>query len=334
MRAPFLASALWAAAFVALPAAAQAPGKVFTLSYSPNAQGSAGSAYTTYTHKPFAEILAKDTDGRLRLNVLEQLVPGPKVMDAVLDGTIDMGTQIVGFRAEMALLNFVALPIIPLGKVPDLLVDMRPILRRQVDEIHGAVLLGYGFWGQQRLITKQPVRVMADFNGYKIRVNSSEVLMMFKAAGANPVFIPMAEAYPALQRGVVDGANSSLEGIYGNKFHEVVKHVSNWPIGLTSWIWVANKKSWSALPKDLRNKVIKLFEDKYEVAAYRGGLADDARQKKILDAQGVRFYDPAPAETAQFLKAAPDVMADWKKRAGPHAEEVIAVINKHLGTRY
>ena len=335
MHVPFLVSAL-VAAFVALPAAAQAPStqKPIVWNYSPNAQGSVGSTYTTYTHKPFAEILAKDTDGRLRLNVLEQLIPGHKVMDAVLDGTVDMGTQIVLFRAEMALLNFVALPFIPLNKLPAMRADLRPIFRQQVDEIHGAVLLGYGYWAQQRLITKHPIRTIADLKGYKIRVHNNELLMMMKAAGANPVFIPMAEAYTALQRGVVDGAVSSLEGIYGNKFHEVAKYVSNWPLGLGSYVWVANKKSWNALPKDLQERILKLYEDKYEMATYHGGLADDARQQQILEGQGIKFVDPAPADVEQYLKATPGVLAEWKKRAGPHAGRTLAVINKHLGTNY
>jgi TRAP-type C4-dicarboxylate transport system substrate-binding protein len=326
-----LASTL-AAACVALPAAAQQ--KAITWNYSPNAQGSVGSAYTTYTQKPFAEIFAKDNDGRLRLNVHEQLVPGHKVMDSVLDRTVDMGTQIVLFRAEMALLNFVALPFIPLSKLPDMRADLRPIFRDQVDKQHNAVLLGYGYWAQQRLITKHPIRSIADLKGYKIRVHNNELLMMMKAAGANPIFLPMAEAYPAMQRGVVDGAVSSLEGIYGNKFHEIAKYVSNWPLGLGSYIWVANKESWKALPKDLQDKVLKNFEDKYEMATYDGGLEDDKRQQKILEGMGVKFIDPDAASVQQYLKATPEVLAEWRKRAGPNAGQTLAVVNKHLGTSY
>jgi TRAP-type transport system periplasmic protein len=324
---------LLATALVAFPAAAQQQ-KPVTWNYSPNAPGSAGSAYSTYTHRPFAEIFAKDTDGRLRLNVHEGLIPGHKVMDAVLDRTVDMGTQIVLFRAEMALLNFVALPFIPLNKLPDMRAELRPIFREQVSEVHGAVLLGYGYWAQQRLITRHPIRTIADLKGYRIRVHNNELLGMMRAAGANPVFLPMAEAYPALQRGVVDGAVSSLEGIYGNKFHEVVKYVSNWPLGLGSYVWVANKDSFSRLPKDLQEQVLKLFEDKYEMATYHGGLADDERQKKILLDMGVQFIDPDPASVEQYLKATPTILADWKKRAGPRAEKTLEVINKHLGTSY
>lgn len=323
-----------AIAFLAFPAAGQAPGKVVTWNYSPNAPGSAGSAYVTYTHRPFAEIFAKDTDGRIKLTVHDQLIPGHKVMDAVLDRTVDMGTQIVLFRAEMALLNFVALPFVQLQKLPEMRGTLRPIFRQQVDEVHGGVLLGYGYWAQQRLITKHPIRTMADLKGYKIRVHNNELLGMMKAAGANPIFLPMAETYPALQRGVVDGAVSSLEGIYGNKLNEVAKYVSNWPLGLGSYIWVANKQSWNALPRDLQEKTLKLFEDKYEMATFHGGLADDEKQKKILESQGIKFFDPAPADVEQYLKATPAVLAEWKKRAGPHAEKTLAIINKAQGTNY
>lgn len=331
MRAPFLPTTLLVAC-LALPAVAQE--KMVTWNYAPNAQGSAGSAYTTYTHKPFADIFAKDTDGRLHLRVHEQLVPGHKTMDAVLDRTVDMGTQIVLFRAEMALLNFVALPFIPLSKLPDMRADLRPIFREQVSEIHGAQLLGYGYWAQQRLVSKHPIRTIADLKGYKIRVHNNELLMMLKAAGANPVFLPMAETYPALQRGVVDGAVSSLEGIYGNKLHETAKYVSNWPLGLGSYVWVANKESFGRLPKDLQDKVLKLFEDEYEMATYHGSLKDDARQQKILEGMGVKFIDPDSASVTEYLKATPQVLAEWKKRAGPNTERTLAVINKHLGTRY
>lgn len=332
MPKPLTAAAVaLAAACVAFPATAQ---KAVTWNYSPNAQGSPGSIYTELTHKPFADILAKDTGGRLRLRVHEQLIPGHKVMDAVLDGTVDMGTQIVLFRAEMALLNFVALPFIPRDKLPAIMEDARPVFEKQVSEIHGAQLLGYGYWAQQRLITKDPVRTIADLKGYKIRVHNNELLGMMKAAGANPIFLPMAEAYPALQRGVVNGAVSSLEGIYGNKFHEVVKYVSNWPLGLGSYIWVANKESFARLPKDLQRDLLKLFKEKYEPATFSGSLEDDKRQIKILEGMGVKFLEPEPTSVKEYLKAAPGVLAEWKKRAGPHADELIAILNKHLGTSY
>jgi TRAP-type C4-dicarboxylate transport system substrate-binding protein len=330
MRTPFLFAVI--AACAALPAAAQQ--KPITWNYSPNSPGSAGSSYTAYTQKPFAEIFAKDLDGRVRLNVHEALIPGPKVLDAVLDRTVDMGTQIVLFRAEMALLNFVALPFIPLAKLPDMRAELRPIFREQVDQVHNSVLLGYGYWAQQRLITKHPIRTVADLKGYKIRVHNNELLQMMKAAGANPVFLPMTETYTALQRGVVDGAVSSLEGIYGNRFHEVAKHVSNWPLGLGSYVWVANKESWKALPKDLQDRVLKNFEDKYEMATFNGGLEDDKRQQKILEGMGVQFIDPDAASVREYLKATPDVLAEWKKRAGPRAERTLQVINKHLGTKH
>ena len=157
---------------------------------------------------------------------------------------------------------------------------------------------------------------------------------MMQAAGAIPIFLRMAEVYPALQRGVVDGAVSSLEGMYGNKFHEVVKYISNWPLGNGSYVWVANKKSWNALPGDLQKKVLKLFEDKYEMATYYGGLEDDKRQVELMKKAGVTFFDPPQADQMEYLKNTPVILDQWKKRAGPWAGKVMGVINKVLGTNY
>ncbi len=317
-----------------LPVAGAGSGKAVTWDYAPNAPGSKGSSYVIFTKAAFADIIKKDTDGRLKLIVHENLIPGPKVIDAVRDGTVNMGLQIILFRAEMALLNFVALPFVPHGKLSDMRADLRPILRKQMEEVHDVIMLGYGYWAKQRLITKTPIRTFEDLKGYKIRVHNKELHGMLKAAGANPIFLPMAEVYPALQRGVVDGAVSSLEGMYGNKFHEVVKHVSNWPLGNGTYVWVVNKPSWKKIPVDLQNTLLKRFEDKYEMATYGGGLVDDERQQRLMAKAGVTFFDPAPSDMKKYLANAPVVLKGWKKRAGPRAGAVMAVVNKVLGTNY
>jgi len=320
--------------FLALSVAGTSQAKVIKWDYAPNAPATPGSAYERYTKAPFADILLRDTNGQLKITVHEQLFPGPKVVDAVRDGTVNMGCQIVLFRAEMALLNFVALPFVPHSRLPDMRSGLRPIFREQMDQVHDAVLLGYGYWAQQRLITRDPVRSLADLKGYKIRVHNKELQGMMQAAGAIPIFLPMAEVYPALQRGVVDGAVSSLEGMYGNKFHEVVKYISNWPLGNGSYVWVANKESWKALPGDLQKRILMLFEDKYEMGTYFGGLEDDTRQVELMKKAGVTFFDPSQADKEKYLANTPVILEQWKERAGPRAGQVMAVINEVLGTNY
>jgi TRAP-type C4-dicarboxylate transport system substrate-binding protein len=313
---------------------AQSPRKVITWGYSPCSPGSPGSAYYNYTWGPFADIISADTKGRLKLIVHEGLVPDRRVIEGVRDGTVDMGTQIVLYRAELALLNFVALPFIPREKLPEIVAQMRPTFSKLIYEKQDVVLLGYGYWAKQRLMTKHPARTLEDLKGYKIRVSNPETLELLKAAGASPIFMPMSEVYPALQRGVIDGGITSLEGVMGNKWYEVLKYVNDWPIGNGSYIWVANKKSWTALPRDLQNQLLKLFKEKYEMATFTGGLKDDERQQRQLESFGVQFVKPEAGEVRKYLANVPPMLAKWKERVGPGADEIIAVVNKVLGTKY
>jgi len=313
---------------------AQSPEKPINWAYSPCSPGSPGSAYHTYTWGPFANVIGTDTKGRLKLTVHEGLVPDARVIEGVRDGTVDMGTQIIFYRGELGLLNFVALPFIPREKLPEIVKQMRPTFSKVVSGKPDVVLLGYGYWARQRLITKTPVRTLADLKGYKVRVHNPETLELMKAAGASPVFMPMSEVYPALQRGVINAGVTSLEGVMGNKWYEVLKYVNNWPMGNGSYIWIANKKSWASLPADLQNQILKLYEDKYEMATFTGGLEDDARQQRQLEAQGVQFVEPDPKEVEKYLMNVPPILAKWKERIGPETNQLMAVVNKVLGTNY
>jgi TRAP-type C4-dicarboxylate transport system substrate-binding protein len=293
-----------------------------------------GSSHEKYTRAPLAEVIAQGTNGRLKLTVHEGLFPPPKVLDAVRDGTVDMGNQIPGYRGELALFNFLALPFIPREKVPEMRASLRPLFVEEMSEKYKAVFLGHGYFSNNMLATKDPVRTLDDLKGYKIRVHNQELAEMLKAAGANPVFMSAGEVYPALQRGVVKGAISTLSGIYALKIHEVCKNISAWPMGGAGYLWVANNSSWEKLPADLQKQVIDLFDKDLEMASFHGYLEDDMGVKKKMEAQGIKFLEVPPEDWNKYLKSYPIVYNRWKKLAGSRADELMAIVNKVLGTNY
>jgi TRAP-type C4-dicarboxylate transport system substrate-binding protein len=316
-------------------ATAQSPQKVITWGFAPSsASATPGSSYHKYIMEPFADLINADTNGQLKLIIHKGLVPDNRVIEGVRDGTVDMGAQIVQFRAELALLGFIVLPFIPHEKLPEIAKQMKPAFSKLLSEKHDVVLLGYGYAPKQWLITKKPIRTVEDMKGYKIRVAATETLELLKAAGANPVFMPMSEVYPALQRGVIDGGITSLEGVVSKKWYEVLKYVYDWPVGNGSYIWFANKKSWATLPSDLQKQILKAFDDKYEMGTFEGTYEEDARYQRQLESFGMQFGKPEAREVEKYLANAPPILAKWKERVGSGADEMIAVINKVLGTNY
>ncbi len=65
-----------------------------------------------------------------------------------------------------------------------------------------------GTWyGKESLVSKKPLRGIADFKGLKIRAPVGIGQDIFKRLGAAPVNIPGSEVYTSLERGVVDASD-------------------------------------------------------------------------------------------------------------------------------
>ncbi len=157
-----------------------------------------------------------------------------------------------------------------------------------------------------------------DLNGFKIRVPLSPALTsLFKAFGAAPIGINMAEVYTALQTKVVDGQENPLTILETQKLYEVQKYCS-----LTSHVWdgfwlVANGRTWNALPDDLRQLAAKTFD----AHAVRQRQAVEALNTKLLEdlkGRGMRFNKPelAPFRTALSKTG---FYRDWQKKFGTEA---------------
>lgn len=89
-------------------------------------------------------------------------------------------------------------------------------------------MLGYPENGYRRMSNNRgPIRTPADMVGINMRTNNSRALNdMFAALGANPVQLPVAELYTALETGVVDAQDHPVGVVLSFKFSEVQKYLT------------------------------------------------------------------------------------------------------------
>jgi TRAP-type transport system periplasmic protein len=128
----------------------------------------------------------------------------------------------------------------------------------------------------------------------------------FKAFKANPVPMPFAELYGALESKAVDGQENPFAVILSNKFYEVNKYVS-----ATNHVYAANiilvsKKFWDRLsPTEQRM----MREAADESRAYQRQASRAAAQKAVaeLQAKGMQYNEVAPAEQARMRQIAKPV---------------------------
>jgi tripartite ATP-independent transporter DctP family solute receptor len=173
-----------------------------------------------------------------------------------------------------------------------------------------------------------PIATPDDFKGFKIRVPVSPLwTSMFKAFGASPASINFSEVYSALQTKIVEGQENPVSLIQIAKLYEVQKYCS-----LTNHMWdgfffLANGKSWAALPGDLQDIITRnvneaALKDRADLAALNASVADDLKSK------GMIFNSPDPQAFRDTLKKA-GFYEEWKGKYGP---EAWALLEKYTGS--
>ena len=171
---------------------------------------------------------------------------------------------------------------------------------------------------RQTLTVAKPIKTPEDLKGFKIRVPPSPLwTSMFKAIGASPVSIPWGETYSALQTKVADGLENPLAGIYFAKMHEVGKFLSNTNHMWDGFWFLANRKSFDAMPAATRDIITKVVNEnalKQRVDVEK--LNADLR--KDIEAKGVQFVDVKPEAFRQRLREG-GFYQEWQGRMGDQA---------------
>ena len=263
--------------------------------------------------KMISEHLEKATNGKAKLEIFPSMQLGGEVemIKQVMTGTLDITSP-----SNAPLTNFV--PELKIFDMPFLFRDeahMIKVLRGPVlQEINAIVakrgirLLGVYNVGVRHIMSKEPVKTMADLDGLKIRTMQSKYHMAsFNAFGANATPISYAELYSSLQTGVVDGAEAANTNYFEKKFYEVAPYWSQigWTI-LTAPIIMSEKK-FASLPKDVQDA---LLEGSNKAAAWEQDhyASVDKGRLEELKKVGVTItvLDPGP-----FREAAKKVYAEF-----------------------
>jgi len=267
--------------------------------------------------KIMSEHLEKATGGKATIKIFPSMQLGGEVemIKQVLTGTLDIVTP-----SNAPLTNFV--PELKIFDMPFLFRDeahMIKVLRgpvlQDISNIvakRGIRLLGVFNIGVRHIMSKKPVKSIADLKGLKIRTMQSKYHMAaFNAFGANATPISYSELYSSLQTGVVDGAEAANTNYFEKKFYEVAPYWGQvgWTI-LTGPIVIAEKK-FASLAKNVQKALIEggnkaaIWEQDYYASVDKGRL-DDLKKAgvKITKLDTIPFQKAAKKVHAEFLTTA------------------------------
>jgi tripartite ATP-independent transporter DctP family solute receptor len=164
----------------------------------------------------------------------------------------------------------------------------------------------------------RPIVKPDDLKGIKLRVPGGVWrVKMFKAYGANPSPMPLAEVYSALQSGVMDGQENPFPQIASAKFHEVQKFLSLSGHVYTPAYLVIGEDVWKTLPPDVQAALTKIAVEIGDFARSEGERLDKELMAKLVPPMKANEVDKDA-----FIKASASIYEEFGKEVAGGADLV------------
>ncbi len=271
----------------------------------------------------WAQAVEKRTNGRVQfeLTSLPELgLGGAETIRVIKTGVVDVAEIYGGYVAgELPMVEILELP----GIFPDGATARKAIQAwkgheaKILDQKANAVMLAMAVYPDQAFFSKRPLRKPADFKGLKTRVHSVALASLVAGLGGEPLTVPFAETYTALERGTLDAAITGTKPGFGLRWYEVSKYLVG-PISMRPHVSLAvNKAAWRRLPPDFQQVLKAEAETVVEGRAFE---AIEAWNKEGIDKNVEKGMEHIPfsAETHAAIKDVlrTRVVPDWVKRAG------------------
>jgi tripartite ATP-independent transporter DctP family solute receptor len=273
----------------------------------------------------FAELVAKNTGGRIEVKVFpqSQLANGSQkaelemLQSGVIDMTWDSPIILALFMDKR--FDVFNLPwLYPSMEVANKVADgpMGDLAMKWLEE-KGVVGLGIGVNGYRELTnSKHPVTTPDDMKGIKFRVAGSKLyLETFKLLGANAVTMSFGEVFTSLQQGVIDGQENPTAIIFSSRLYEVQKYLTMWHYSFDPLILCINKKTFEGFsPAD--QKAIRAAAK--EAVAYERTVSaeEEIRLPEELAKKGMQVNNLTPAQIAVFKAKVQPVYAMVQETVG------------------
>jgi TRAP-type mannitol/chloroaromatic compound transport system substrate-binding protein len=238
-----------------------------------------------------------------------QVVPPFEILDAVANGVLELGfapgSYWIGKSKAFPLMSSIPFGFAPRDQVR---------FRRRVDvsrafeqllSPRGVVALPCGAFGRPgEMWLRRSLTGPDDLRGLKLRVAGIEA-DIYRELGASTVLLPVAETYPALERGVIDGARLlSPKADLDLGFPEITRFYYH-PGLLTPSVvadLLINRQKWQSLPETGRAILTRACLDATDAT-----LDDSERSDREALAEIVRrsvAVNPVPGQVARAMLAA------------------------------
>jgi len=199
-----------------------------------------------------------------------------------------------------------------------------PVFKKQWTK-YNQVYLGATTGGGYVLMTKKPIKSVADVKGLKI-YSPGAVARWVDGTGAIGVNGGLPVYYNGMKTGVTDGAIVPNSAVLPFKLHEVAPYITELKLGGSIFgALTINLDKWKTFPPEMKEMFIKLGQE-YSKKNAELGTASAKKHFKIMATKGAKISRLSPAEEKKWAQMVPDIAGQWvanTKKKGLPADKVL-----------
>ena len=306
------------------PAPSPAPGDVVNWTMFVNAAPGATFQAEAWATKIIPDLKA-GTNGRLNIDALfagEHPYTTSDLWDTINDGSCDI--LVFDYHTAAKTEPRLSLEFLTL-LMPDADTDTKRTVHNKLrltvlEDIFAdwnAHEIATSYQGAQQLWLNEGE--LADYDSLKgktIRTYSPELDNLVKMLNGTPVRLDPVEVYTSLQTGLLDGLFTGVSYSMRNSLPEVVKVMVPLAIIVPITPVVVNNDSWNALPQDLRDYILKYFEDNKEWYESGAWVEDGLLIQKAWEQYGLTVIPNPEFRKELREKAYENIWKPWIDVAG------------------
>ncbi|MCM3766107.1 TRAP transporter substrate-binding protein DctP [Neobacillus niacini] len=294
---------------------------VYKLSF--NIQIPATHKFHTDVVKPWADLVEKETNGKVKIEIYNSGALGTlaTAYDDIKGAVYDIGYVSPGLHLDS---NLYPLTI---GDLPFGITD--PIVKAKVlgklsdkymkDAFKEATLLTISSTDSYQLYSKEPVKSIKDVKEQKIIAQGAERIETVKGWGAVPVSLGLEQIYESLEKKTVNQTTYTSVGAVGLKLYEVAPYLTKIDLGATTLVFLINTESLNQLPADLKKQFVeelgpKLGEMTGEMYKSQADSAIKEYGEKVKS-KGGQVTTLSGEELKAFKKPSEKIWNHWAEEA-------------------
>jgi len=277
----------------------------------------------------FADLISSRTNGRVTIQPYwtQTLVKQNEIVSGLQAGTVDIAQMVPHVETGK-------IPLCMVGQLPGIGTDLWARISAfyelckqdpEKSELAKYNIMAISAMGatDSYLISKSPIRTLADLKGKKIAASGIPSQVM-TALGAVPVTMGPQDQYTSIDKGTIDGACCPLAAVYDFKFYEIAKYYTYIPNGPRVIPVGMNQDSWNKLPADIQKIFIDSVPDFITAATDAMVKTTDPAAIKAMQDAKVEFITLSAADLQAVNNTLASLADSWASGLGDDGKKILS----------